>query len=286
MKSRIYIIVCLLLTACQPSEYKEISNEVKKKLILFGEGNTPVSKAKYVDVSFNVSALNDGEVILKSNEVFLSDFHSSIFGKENLSKDLENLKSGDSVQYVLSYLTIKDQILDEFINSEVILHDSTTVTVGLKCNFSMTEEEYVEYREKLVREGVAEEMELINEYIERENIGDRLTKKGDLFYMKTKKMSTGTVRITDDVAVAYSCSFLNGKVFNSVPFDKPQILNMSSPDQLIKGIESVLKEMSEGEMSRVIIPSYLAFGEHGSSDGSVPPKTPIIADIHLVEIFN
>ncbi len=286
MNKWIYIVLVVCLYACDTGEFSEVSDGIKKKLVVFGDGNTPVANAKYVAISFSVSAMDEGQKMEATNEVFLSDFHPSIFGRPDFADDLKNLTSGDSVLYSLSYQMIKNQILDEFINNNVYLKDSSEVKLGVRCHFSMTEEEYLAYREAEVRKGVALEMTLINEYIERENLEGKLTRKGDLFYMKTKEMSTRKVTLNDDIAVAYTCSFLNGSIFNKVTEQRPQFMNVSAPDQVIKGIESVIKEMNEGEMCRIVIPSYLAFGEKGSSDGAVPPKTPILADVHLVEIMD
>jgi len=42
--------------------------------------------------------------------------------------------------------------------------------------------------------------------------------------------------------------------------------------------------MKKGEKSKIILPSYLGFGEQGSSDGKIPPYTPLLYEIELLNI--
>ena len=42
--------------------------------------------------------------------------------------------------------------------------------------------------------------------------------------------------------------------------------------------------MREGELSLFILPSAIAFGATGSSTGIVPPYTPVIFEIELLEL--
>jgi FKBP-type peptidyl-prolyl cis-trans isomerase FkpA len=43
--------------------------------------------------------------------------------------------------------------------------------------------------------------------------------------------------------------------------------------------------MKPGGKAKIIIPSYLAYGERGSSTGTVPPFTPVVYQVHLIEII-
>ncbi len=286
MRIGVFISLVALLFSCESSEYSSVSHQIKKKLEVFGDGEKEIGDSDYLDLNFGTSVINDEKSVYKENHLFLSDFDSSIFGNKNLGKDINTLVTGDSVIYRMPYSVLKNSILDLYIDNQVILSDSQTVTLFMRCNLSMGKDEYLAYREEQVQKGLAIEMELIEEYILKENLGGKLARKGDLFYMKIKEMNSEKVNISDDLAIAYSCRFLNGVEFNKVDVKSPLFLNLSSPSQVIPGIESILKEMNEGEFYRIIIPSYLGFGEDGSSDGTVPAHTPIIADVQVVEILS
>lgn len=52
----------------------------------------------------------------------------------------------------------------------------------------------------------------------------------------------------------------------------------------IKGFDEGIRLMHKGELGRLIIPSGLAYGTSGSSDGSVPGNTSLVYDVLLVDI--
>jgi len=275
----------ILLAACSSSEYTHVSEGISKKLLVFGEGDKSVGEASYLDINFSTETVSRGEDLKENSHFFLSDFDTSMFGNKALSSDISKLVGGDSIEYIVTYSTIKNSILDQFINEGVILTDTQKVSLNIGCNLVMSKDDYMAFRETQVRKGLAIEMELIEDYILREGLTSRLTRKGDLFYMKTLENTSEKVLSSDDLAIAYTCSFLNGAVFDRITAEEPLYLNLSSPNQVIIGIQSILKEMNEGETCRIIIPSYLGFGEDGSSDGTVPPHTPILADVKVVEII-
>tara|TARA_B100000767_G_scaffold81882_1_gene78816 strand:+ start:34126 stop:34992 length:867 start_codon:yes stop_codon:yes gene_type:complete len=277
--------ILILLSTCISSEYTRLSERISKKLLLFGEGNKSVGEASYLDINFSTETVSKGEDLKENSHLLLSDFDVSMFGSPTLSSDISKLVAGDSVEYIVTYSAIKNSILDQFINEEVVLTDTQKVSLNIGFNLVMSKEEYMAFREKEVRTGLALEMELIEDYILSEGLSRRLTRKGDLFYMKTLENTSEKVLSSDDLAISYTCSFINGHVFNKVSEEEPLYLNLSSSDQVIKGIESILKEMNEGEACRIIVPSYLGFGANGSSDGTVPPHTPILADVKVVEII-
>lgn len=277
--------ILILLAACSSSEYTHVSKDISKKLLVFGEGDKSVGKASYLDINFSTEIVSKGENLRENSHFFLSDFDVSMFGNKALSSDISKLVGGDSIEYLVTYATIKNSILDQFINEGVILTDTQKVSLNIGFSLVMSKDDHMAFREKQVRKELAIEMELIEDYILREGLSHRLTRKGDLFYMKTLENTSKKVLSSDDLAVAYTCSFLNGTVFNKVTAEEPLYLNLSSPNQVIIGILSILKEMNEGETCRIIIPSYLGFGENGSSDGTVPPHTPILADVKVVEII-
>ena len=279
------VFILFLVSGCSSPKYTEVSEDISKKLIVFGDGAKSIGEASYLDINFSTKTFKGSKNLEEKSSLFLSDFDTSMFGNKELSNDITKLVEGDSIEYLVKYSVIKNSILDQFINEGIVLADSQKVTLNIGCNLVMGTDDYLAFREEQVRKGLAIEMELIEDYISKEGLSNRLIQKGDLFYMKTMENTSENVRSLDILAVAYTCSFLNGKVFNEVTPEAPLYLNISSPSQVIPGIESILKEMNEGESCRIIIPSYLGFGENGSSDGTVPPHTPILADVKVVEIF-
>jgi len=284
-KSLFFLLAIALSISCSNNEFKPVNQEIKKKLITFGEGKTHVSNASHLGFSFAVQTMHSNEYERLSNSYFLSDFHPSIFGEQDLADCIGGLVQGDSLIFRLPYSAIKNDILDEFTNREFFIEDSVQLEVWFSCDLAMTNDEFMVYNSAKVREGLNEEIALIKEYVSAHNLEEKLTQKGDLYFMKTKETNGVEVKENSDVAISLTCSFLDGKSFSHIPEHEPLYINISAPDQVVQGVEAVLKVMREGETVRAIFPSYLAFGAKGSTDGTVPAHTPILADVSLIEVF-
>ena len=82
--------------------------------------------------------------------------------------------------------------------------------------------------------------------------------------------------------VDYEGCFLNGRVFEKSRTDFELIYGI--PDQMVKGLNYVMGQLNEGQTAKIILPSALAFGENGSSNGTVPPYTPVLYNLKLTEV--
>ena len=89
----------------------------------------------------------------------------------------------------------------------------------------------------------------------------------------------------DTVSVHYTGTFLDGRVFDSsiergVPFEFT--IGISN---VIQGWHIGFAGMKVGGERRLMIPPQLAYGEEGSSTGTIPPNTPLIFDVELLDII-
>lgn len=284
MRILVFMMV-LCFMSCEENEYKEIGNRAQEKLIRFGEDGLKVKDGEFLELNYRLGKQFNYSTHFE-NSVFLSDYEMDVFGSKDFCNALQNKSSGDSLEYLVSYSHIKNLILDEFTRNSEELSDTDLVRLNLGIGLCMKADEYLEHRAEQVRIGLMQEMELIEKHIEENNLKEKLTRKGDLYYMKLKDYGVQKVKVGDDLSLAYTCSFLDGEVFDEVTPEKPFYTNLGTPDQLVQGFESVLKEIGEKEEVMVIIPSYLAFGENGSSNGRVPEKTPIIITATILEKLN
>jgi len=93
------------------------------------------------------------------------------------------------------------------------------------------------------------------------------------------------VRKGDTLVLNYEGRFLNGKVFDSTIKRKRAFEYIYGVEwQVIRGMELAVSEMKEGEKSFFIMPSELAFGQSGNSNGAIPPYSTLIYEIELLEI--
>ncbi len=101
---------------------------------------------------------------------------------------------------------------------------------------------------------------------------------------KPKTSPLPVIVYKDIVKLNYTGSFLNGRVFERSPENFE--ISFGTPDQLIKGINYVIKRLKKGQNAKIILPSRLAFGENGSSNGTIAPYTPLIYEIKIIDVKN
>lgn len=85
----------------------------------------------------------------------------------------------------------------------------------------------------------------------------------------------------DLIAIAYQGEYLTGRFLEKSP-EKFEF-TVGTPDQLLKGLNYVITRLKLGENAKIILPSRLAFGENGSSNGMVPPYTPLVYELEILE---
>ena len=123
------------------------------------------------------------------------------------------------------------------------------------------------------------ELEDIENYT-KENPGFKKQPTG--VYLKTIKKGKGEkVTSPQTVKVHYTGRFLDGMVFDSSEQRGEPMVFTVGVDQMIPGWTMTVSNMSVGDKVTALIPSELAYGNGG--DG-MPPYTPLLFDIELLEI--
>lgn len=124
-----------------------------------------------------------------------------------------------------------------------------------------------------------EEKGKIDEYLEK-NPGLKLQPTG--VYVKTVKKGNGDkVEPLQTVKVNYTGRFVDGTVFDSsVDRGEPFEFTVGA-GQVIPGWDAVVSTMKVGDKVTVLIPSEMAYRE---GRGAIPPYSPLVFDIELLEI--
>lgn len=192
--------------------------------------------------------------------------------------------AGDSLVYIVPADSVFTHILH--MPLPYFLHTGDMMKVYVRVNAIMGSQQYtntmkkiIEYRKDL---DMQEQLNLLR-YVSGHNIPDSL--KHSHMYIIPLALGTGPeVKQGDMVSMAYKGSFLNGKVFDSVPLNAPLQFRYGDTAQIIEGLELALKYMREGGKAKIIIPSQLAFGNNGSSTGIVPPYTSVVYEVTLLKV--
>ncbi|MBR5433504.1 MAG: FKBP-type peptidyl-prolyl cis-trans isomerase [Bacteroidales bacterium] len=195
----------------------------------------------------------------------------------SLSQLLVDLHTGDSILYMIP----KKNIVENSFIPDVFWHDSASdVHFSLMVSAIVDSAVYADQKKERALWIQAKrdyETFLIQQYIKRTK--EKFTQLRSGIYKRVIKQGRGNyLEIGDVTSISYQGSLLDGKIINH--FTNLDF-TFGAEYQVIKGIEIVLRTMKKGERSKIIVPSEFAWGELGSSDGSVPPYTPVVFDIEL-----
>ncbi len=142
----------------------------------------------------------------------------------------------------------------------------------------------------------AQEPGKISKYIADNNIKASKTATG-LQYQITKPGSGPVISKGDTAVVSYTGRLTSGKVFDTSVKEvaqKEKIFDAMRPYQpiriavgagaVIPGWDEGLQLLNKGAKATLIIPSSLAYGQQGV--GPVPPYSPIVFDVELIDIVH
>ena len=146
-----------------------------------------------------------------------------------------------------------------------------------KADFEKAKAEY----EAELSERKDQEKAEIEKYLQ-ENAGLKQAATG--VYVKSVKKGTGPkVEPLQSVKVHYTGRFVDGTVFDSsVERGEPFTFTVGA-GQVIPGWDATVSDMKVGDKVTVLIPSDLAYGEGRQG---IPPYSPLVFDIELLEIVN
>lgn len=126
---------------------------------------------------------------------------------------------------------------------------------------------------------LAEDVKNIDDYLATNNLTADTTASG-LRYVVEDKGRGGAIDATATIDVLLNGYFLDGSSFDQTDDCSPVTLFL--PD-LIPGFSEGVQQFNIWGKGKLFLPSELAFGQSGSSNGSIPANTVIAFDIEVVE---
>lgn len=252
------------------------------QLLSFNSSTTPYQPKSiaWIDASFKTQS---DSVFWDSQNNYNNNFFLEIdsSSKTNFFKNyISKLTELDSACLLIK---TKDFYLQQFNSTKIPFFSAndSIVKINFKIRKILTDREFESREVNLLRQ----ETEQIEAYYKSprdfEMAKDSL---GFYWVEKPNRSELPTIIYKDIVKLNYQGSFLNGRVFERSP-DNFEI-SYGTPDQLIKGLNYVIKRLKKGQNAKIILPSRLAFGENGSSNGTIAPYTPIIYEISIIDVKN
>jgi len=121
----------------------------------------------------------------------------------------------------------------------------------------------------------------IEEYLKANELKAEISDKGIYYYIEDHG-SGAQPKAGDYVKVRFKGTLLNGKVFDESKAGEPFVFQLGYR-QVILGWEHGIPLFQVGSKGTLYVPSEMAYGNQGV--GSVPPNTPLVFEIELLDIL-
>ena len=269
------ILIALIIIACSskaPVYFDGFSrNEagLYYKIVGIGDGDYKINVWDDITFTCNFKKPNDSIFFSSSRENVYFNPEDSV-NKALFIAHFPNLVKGDSVIYYVKTKAFFESYFQTPVPDYCKNDSLIKVEVGIK---------------ELIKEIKITDKELktIKDFI-KENNYEIVTELPNKIFILDHKQGAGTdvVAKGKSVSVSYKGRFLNDSLFDNPAY--PLQFNYGTPDQLLKGLNFVIKGMHKGEFIKIILPSYLAYGEGGNTNGTVAPFTPLLYEVTITDI--
>lgn len=287
MIERLYlsvILVLLLLASCRHGSRQAIKDYTYHPagyyyhLAAFGDNSARPRKDDILWLDAAFKTLKDsvfwdsrhdasGKFLLKAGDS-LSD---------PLALHLLKMNEGDSVCY---YIRPKDFFRIYFNTDKIPFFSAkdSLVKADIRLRKILREPEL----EVLFKNFGSEESRVVEDYVAAAKSEAIYKDSSGVIWLEHKTTAGSMPHLGSICHLTYKGYFLDGKLIDNS--NGSFAFTYGTPDQLLKGLNFVIKKMRKGEYAKIILPSYLAYGKNGSSNGAIPPFTPLLYEIQLTEV--
>lgn len=257
------------------------------KLQVLGDGKKKPLKGEFLLLDLAFKTENDSIFLTTKYQNLLGNVFYDMneqFIKGSFEEELFNMVEGDSVSYFVNAQILFSSYFKK--DTPLFLNKKSFVKVEAKLQKILTSNEHTALLKKIKEEEdirLVEEYNRIQKFVEENKVMAQMQEDG-LVYIPTKE-GYGLMPDTGmTVQLKMLGTFMNGQVFDNTFQSKIFEFMLGEEYQVIWGLQEGIKLMHEGGKAKLIIPSYLAFGEKGSSTGIVPPYTTVIYDVELLKV--
>ena len=287
--SRVLYLLFLpvIAVSCGRSPYPGYSRvgegEMYMKLLVLGEGQIALTRTDSIHIRFRAALRDDAPGSLFSADRWVAT--RDLF-QGDWTTVLKRLNEGDSAGFIGRAVDVPWDVFAPDVDRVV----ADTAVVG----FELVVLDVLmpgEVRERLAPLAVGltpeQEQGIIDSITSDTAVQWRRWGTSRLYFeVQTSPRSVPAPVTGDRVVIKYHGAFAaTGEVFDPGPTAEGSFaFRLGDPGQVILGLEQAVHLLSAGGHGRFLIPSEMAFGGNGSSSGLVPPNTPVIYDVELLEV--
>lgn len=271
----VFISLLIVYSSCKRKhqlyfdDYSRNEAGLYYKMLKIGDGDYKVGPWDDVTFACSFKKMNDSVFFSSSREKIYYNPEDSLQKSMFVSHFL-GLVEGDSISYFVS----TQKLFTEYFQVPVPDYCKSDSLIKVDVRISHLEKE-VKISET--------ELKSIKDYIAQKDLDEVIELPNKIFILE-RKNSDNPDKVTKGrtVVLSYKGRFLNDSLMDA-PFYPLQFV-YGTPDQVLKGINFVIKGMGKGEFVKIILPSYLAYGERGNSNATVPPFTPLLYELTITDI--
>lgn len=280
------VIILTAIAACSNKSklfpgYSVTNSGIHYRLIALGESNIPAAVGNYVTAIIAYRTANDSLFFqgVRQFQLTLPEYDGSI------DECFLMLSSGDSASFYIQaepfFTKTLETNLPKFINpGEFMRVDIKLVEVKTAEEFQKEMEAFMSW----INDFGEYEKVILKQYLDGQKLNIQPTESG-LYIIPQLTTQKNKVEVGDTVTVHYEGRFLNGKPFDSTrKRGEPFQFVYGQKWQVIPGLEEAIGKMREGEKAMLIVPSHLAFGQQGNSNGMIPAFTSVIFELEILEV--
>jgi FKBP-type peptidyl-prolyl cis-trans isomerase FkpA len=268
----------LFLLSCKDqgniSSFKYSDSGYHYKIYSLGEGNSP-KPFDFASIHYKIREYKIGYGLQDS--VFEDGTTLQLLPAQAFSKAILTLSQGDSASFILKGKGLPNGFIapsdgEKFFQIDLILNEIYEKEIYLQKFKAL---------KVWAKNAGPSETEIIENYLKSEGLRAEALPEG--VYIIEIMKGNGPFITSGKVAnIKYSGAFLDGAKFDAS--NGSFSYSVGEEGQVIKGIEIAIKRLKKGSQAKIIIPSHLAFGELGNSNGFIPPKAPVIYELEVIGV--
>jgi len=275
------IIMAINILSCNEKRegYTRLSEGVYKKLLAFDEKGKKLGDSEYSAIYVFLRNAKDSTVY---NDFVMycgtwKNMSDSLPNADTLFlRDLAKLESGQRASYLLPYKMVRNTFVDGFIGDTSLSESEVELVFGVLETFHYAG--FLDFLTHEAQSGNISEMDAID--FAFLNKPDSLQSFTNIAFQWWNRTNSSHPRSGEDITIKYGTELLNGTVLDTL---SEMTFTYGKPGQIVSGLSYAISKMKFGEKADVYMPSYMAFGEYGSSTGLVPAFTPVKFRLELVE---
>ncbi len=275
------MFTCLAFISCKPAVSDKLKNYSHSPegyyyhLVQIGELGLPPKNKAYYSIQVSFKTWNDSIFWDSRHEGNNKFFIKAGVTANLLQRYVQQLNAGDSAELCIpTHLFFEQQFASQRI--PYFCEKDSLVRISLKIKQVMGFEEW----NLAVNAFNSNEDSLITNITKQE--ANAYKDSLGIIWLNGQAKTDQLLENRQVVTFSFQGAFLDGRMVDAQP--QTLVYKLGTPDQVLNGINYVIKRLKKGETSKIILPSHLAFGELGSSNGSIPPFTPLAYTITLIDV--